>query len=151
MSAIHRLPMQQPHQLAPVVNDFGTVLRRYRLHRGLSQNALAHHVGINASYINRLESGERTAPTRQVACALARALHLATEDTDQLLFSAGHVPPTLQKLGATDSTVMALVGALTCDRIAPEDRANLRAMVEVLCAQWQKTAQNGPKTNGRQL
>lgn len=76
--------------------DFGSTLRRFRLRAALSQNALAKIVGINASYINRLESGEREAPTRAVAQALARALSLAIEDVDRLLFSAGHVPPSLQ-------------------------------------------------------
>lgn len=115
---------------------FGLTLRRYRLRAGLSQNALAKIVGINASYINRLESGEREEPTREVARALARALRLATEETDRLLFAAGHVPPTLQKLGPSDSTVAAVTRLLTNDRLSPEARADFRAVVEVIAERW---------------
>lgn len=120
-----------------MAEDFGSTLRRYRLRAGLSQNALAKVVGINASYINRLESGEREAPTREVAQALARALNLAQEEVDRLLFSAGHVPPSLQKLGPADSTVAAVTRLLTNDRLSPEARADFRAVVETIAIRWQ--------------
>lgn len=120
-----------------MADDFGSTLRRFRTRAGLSQNALAKIVGINASYINRLESGEREAPTREVAQALARALALATEEVDRLLFSAGHVPPSLQKLGPTDSTVAAITRLLTNDRLTPEARADFRAVVETIAIRWQ--------------
>jgi transcriptional regulator with XRE-family HTH domain len=120
-----------------MTEDFGSTLRRYRLRAGLSQNALAKVVGINASYINRLESGEREAPTREVAHALARALTLAPEEVDRLLFSAGHVPPSLQKLGPADSTVAAVTRLLTNDRLSPEARADFRAVVETIAIRWQ--------------
>ena len=120
-----------------MADDFGSTLRRFRVRAGLSQNALAKIVGINASYINRLESGEREAPTREVAQALARALSLATEEVDRLLFSAGHVPPSLQKLGPADSTVAAITRLLTNDRLTPEARADFRAVVETIAIRWQ--------------
>ena len=120
-----------------MTEDFGNTLRRYRLRAALSQNALAKVVGINASYINRLESGEREAPTREVAHALARALNLGPEEVDRLLFSAGHVPPSLQKLGPADSTVAAVTRLLTNDRLSPEARADFRAVVETIAIRWQ--------------
>jgi len=109
----------------------------YRLRAGYSQNALAKIVGINCSYINRLESGEREAPTREVAAALGRSLNLGTEDTDRLMFSAGHVPPSLQKLGPADSTIAAVTRLLTNDRISPEARCDFRAIVETIAIRWQ--------------
>ena len=118
-------------------DTFESTLRRYRLRAGISQNALAKVVGINASYINRLESGEREAPTREVAHALARALALVPEETDRLLFAAGHVPPSLQKLGPADSTVAAVTRLLTNDHLSPEARADFRAIVETIAIRWQ--------------
>ena len=118
-------------------DTFESTLRRYRLRAGISQNALAKVVGINASYINRLESGEREAPTREVAHALARALALVPEETDRLLFAAGHVPPSLQKLGPADSTIAAVTRLLTNDRLSPEARADFRAVVETIAIRWQ--------------
>jgi transcriptional regulator with XRE-family HTH domain len=117
--------------------DFGATLRRYRRCVGWSQNALARVVGLDASYINRLERGEREAPTRQTALALAQALELSTEDADRLLGSAGYLPLSLQKLGAADATVNAVVRLLTDDRLSPELRADFRAVVETIAYRWQ--------------
>lgn len=116
--------------------EFAATLRRFRLRAGLSQNALAKVVGINASYINRLESGEREAPARDVAHALARALALCTEEVDRLFFAAGHVPPSLQKLGPADSTIAAVTRLLTNDRLSPEARADFRAVIETIAIRW---------------
>jgi transcriptional regulator with XRE-family HTH domain len=119
-----------------MTETFGGTLRLYRLRSGFSQNALAKVVGINASYINRLESGDREAPTRDVAAALGRALSLAPEEIDRLMFFAGHLPPSLQKLGPADSTIGAVTRLLTNDRLSPEARADARAVIETLCIRW---------------
>ena len=117
--------------------SFGPMLRRFRLRAGYSENALAKVVGINCSYINRLSSGERDTPTREVTAALCRGLNLGVEDTDRLMFSAGHVPPSLQKLGPADSTIAAVTRLLTNDRISPEARCDFRAIVETIAIRWQ--------------
>jgi transcriptional regulator with XRE-family HTH domain len=119
-----------------MTEDFGSTLRLFRLRAGYSQNALAKIVCINASYVNRLETGEREAPTREVAAAIGRSLNLGVEDTDRLMFAAGHVPPSLQKLGGHDSTLTAIIGVLTDDRVTPDARADLRACIETMCARW---------------
>lgn len=119
--------------------DFAATLRRYRVRAGFSQNALAKVVGIDASYINRLESGEREAPTRPVAQSLARALARCPEEVDRLLFSAGHMPPSLQKLGPADPTIAAVTRLLTNDRLSPETRADFRAVVETIAIRWQSS------------
>lgn len=121
-------------------NDFGSTLKRFRLRAGLSQNALAKIVGINSSYLNRLESGEREAPTREVVTALARSLALTTEETDRLYASTGQLPPSLQKLGPADSTIAAVTRLLTNDRLTPESRADFRAIVETMAIRWQPMA-----------
>ena len=120
-----------------MTEDFGSTLRRYRLRAGYSQYALAKIVGIDASYINRLESGERETPSREVVTALGRALNLAGEDMDRIVFSSGHVPPSLQKLGPADSTIAAVTRLLTNDRISPEARCDFRAIVETIAIRWQ--------------
>lgn len=121
---------------APRLDTFGRTLDYFIRRAGVSQNALAKIVGINASYVNRLCSGERESPTREVALALGRALALAPEEIDRLLFSAGHVPPGLQKLGAQDSTIAAVTRLLTDDALSPEARADARAVIETLCIRW---------------
>lgn len=134
------LPRTGPGPWMPTTNEFGAVLRGYRERAAMSQSALAKKVGMHASYISRLESGEREAPTRDVCLALIRPLALATEEVDRLLFSAGHVPPSLQKLGASDSTITAVTRLLTNDRLTPESRADFRAIVETMAIRWQPMA-----------
>jgi transcriptional regulator with XRE-family HTH domain len=54
--------------------EFGPVLRRLRLERKLSQEALAERVGMAAhSHLSRLESGH-TQPTIEMIFRLAEAL-----------------------------------------------------------------------------
>jgi transcriptional regulator with XRE-family HTH domain len=121
----------------PTDESFGAMLRRCRQQTGLSQNALARLVSIDASYIHRLESGERDAPTRQVIEALARALLLTMAESDCLLFAAGYVPPSLRQLGPNDSTIAAVTRILTDDRLSSAARADFRAVVETIAARWQ--------------
>ena len=52
---------------------FAKVIRRNRLARGLSQEALAEAAGIHHTYVGLLERGKRNA-TIEVAARLARAL-----------------------------------------------------------------------------
>lgn len=121
----------------PTDETFGVMLRRRRQQIGLSQNALARLVSIDASYIHRLESGERDAPTRQVIEALARALVLTMAELDCLLFAAGYVPPSLRQLGPNDSTIAAVTCILTDDRLSSAACADFRAVVETIAARWQ--------------
>ena len=125
----------------PVEWTFAATLRRFRLRTGRSQNALGRVVALDASYIHRLESGERDTPTRQVVDALARALALTPEERDTLLFAAGYVPPSLQKLGPHDSTVAVVLRLLTDDRLSPAARGDFRAVVETIAARWQHPRQ----------
>jgi transcriptional regulator with XRE-family HTH domain len=52
---------------------FAKILRRERLGRGLSQEALAHRAGLHRTYVGLLERGLRK-PTIEVGHALALAL-----------------------------------------------------------------------------
>jgi len=52
---------------------FAKVIRRNRLAKGLSQEALAEAAGIHHTYVGLLERGKRNA-TIEIAARLARAL-----------------------------------------------------------------------------
>jgi transcriptional regulator with XRE-family HTH domain len=108
------------------------------LRANLSRWELARTAGINHSYVTRLESGDRGYPSRQITASLACGLRLSAQEADQFMALAGYLPPSLQKLGGDDTTIAALVAALTDDTLPPEDRANLRAIVEVVCSKWTK-------------
>jgi predicted ATPase/transcriptional regulator with XRE-family HTH domain len=56
--------------------SFSALLRRYRLGKGLSQEALAAHAGLSVPAIAALERGRRTAPRASTLALLADALSL---------------------------------------------------------------------------
>lgn len=52
---------------------FGEALKRWRIKRGLTQEALAHEAGITTGYASQIERG-RKAPTLPIILRLCRAL-----------------------------------------------------------------------------
>ena len=63
---------------------FGSLLRRYRLAAGLSQEALAERARVSAQGIGALERGDRRTPQRETLALLADALALTTEQRRSL-------------------------------------------------------------------
>ena len=61
--------------------QFGDLIRQRREAAGLSQRAVAKRAGLNVSYINRLESGERR-PRRATILKLAATLGVAGAELD---------------------------------------------------------------------
>ncbi len=61
---------------------------------GLRREELAELTGISVDYVVRLEQGRSSAPSAQVAAALARALQLTHAERDHLFRLAGLLPPT---------------------------------------------------------
>ena len=58
---------------------FSTLLRRYRVAAGLSQEALAERAGLSPQAVGAIERGERRVPRRETVAALAGALALNAE------------------------------------------------------------------------
>jgi transcriptional regulator with XRE-family HTH domain len=112
-----------------VLPTFAGHLRRYRERAQLSCNELARAVGIDPSYVSRLERLERVPPRRTVVVALCAALHLSDEDQDTLLASAGYAPPwlgsvaDLGRLRQIAQHLDALAGLLTRMGVEPEREA----------------------------
>jgi len=129
--------------MTTTADDFGAVLRHFRVRARLSQNALAKKVGIDASYINRIESGQREAPGSSITLTLARELALSPREVDGFCVAAGHLPPRLQQLDPADSTIAAVLGVLTDFRLSPAALADFRAVVETIARHW-----SSPRTNG---
>jgi transcriptional regulator with XRE-family HTH domain len=57
-----------------VSNKFGSTLRYWREKRGYSLQQLYEKTGVSAGYLNRLEKGERRAPSIPIASKIAEAL-----------------------------------------------------------------------------
>ena len=75
--------------------SFGETLKSLRLRSGLSRYRLAEFSDITQAYILRLETGERSKPSRDVVLKLGLSLIKGSEaleiwDIDVLLLSAGY-------------------------------------------------------------
>jgi transcriptional regulator with XRE-family HTH domain len=116
--------------------DFAALLRRYRERADLSCNELARAVGVDPSYISRLERGEREPPRRRVVDGLAAALRLDLVDQDCLLVSAGYAPATVAVLGHWDSTLQAVADVLTDEGIPQEELDRFRQVIQLLSDRW---------------
>ncbi len=67
------------------IDDFASLLRRYRLAAGLSQEELAEKAGLSSDAVAALERGRRRAPRPLTVRLLATALNLS--DTDFAVFT----------------------------------------------------------------
>jgi transcriptional regulator with XRE-family HTH domain len=97
------LPRRSPHVLSSrndsfsvqdkgqMTTTFPDLLGIYRRRRNLSQLQLSKRVGLNHSYISRLESHDRS-PSRQVVMDISHELELSPGERDELLISAGFAP-----------------------------------------------------------
>ncbi len=77
--------------------QFSETLKRLRIKSGKSRYRLAQYSGLSEPYIFRLESGERTNPSRDVVIMLGTALAQGVSsieiwDIDALLISADYAP-----------------------------------------------------------
>ena len=92
-----------PENLSPNMS-FAATLKELRLRAGRSRYWLAQDTGLSEPYLLRLESGERSNPSRDVVLMLGLALLKGSEDmdiwdVDVLLLSAGYAP--LRRRGDT--------------------------------------------------
>ncbi len=115
---------------------FGEVLAATRRAAGVSQRALAQAAGVDASYVNRLERGERQAPEADLVRRFAVALHLDEQGTDALVVAGGGLPAALDRLGPLDPTVLLLADVLSDSAIPEQERADLRRIVALLARRW---------------
>lgn len=81
---------------------FGHLMRQYREAAGISQRALAQRVGLDVSYINRLESGDRR-PRRRTLLKLASALEIRGQELDAWFIACDLAPMPLLA-GLSDQT-----------------------------------------------
>jgi transcriptional regulator with XRE-family HTH domain len=108
--------------------SFGSSLRAFRERAGWSQSALARKAGLDPSFVNRLESGQRGAE-RSVAEALIGALGLAPAEADRLLAAGGYLPASLAAVGVEDPTLRRVVQFLGDPALGAGERAAFDRLV----------------------
>jgi transcriptional regulator with XRE-family HTH domain len=72
---------------APTVTEYGRLLREFRERRRMTQGRLAQAAGYDATYVSRLESGQRE-PSREAVERLADVLCLSAGERSALLVAS---------------------------------------------------------------
>uniref|UniRef100_UPI00404A1489 helix-turn-helix domain-containing protein n=1 Tax=Fulvivirga sp. TaxID=1931237 RepID=UPI00404A1489 len=62
-----------------IIEAFGRVLKKYRIAKGLSQEALAHAINSHSTHISRLENGHKQ-PTLTTLYKLSKELGVKPEE-----------------------------------------------------------------------
>lgn len=114
---------------------FGNLIRKTRLRaqaddRKHSLRKTAGRIGIQPSYLSKIERGELPPPGEEVICKLAADLGL---DADVLLAMAGKVSSELQEVIRQRPE---LFGALLRELKSAPDNAVLRLVREVRDGEW---------------
>lgn len=89
-----------------VMDGFGGLLKRWRVTRRLSQEALAFQAEISTRHLSYLENG-RSKPSREMVLVLSNALELELRERNTMLTSAGFAP--VYSSNALESLAMAPV------------------------------------------
>src|SRR5438876_8458783 len=117
------------------MSEFGEYLRQRRLLKqqfdpGFSLRRVAAAIGVEPSYLSKVERGEQPPPSEKTVAALARALG---EDPDMLLALAGKVSTDLQEIIRKRPQLFAQLIRELKDM---PDRAVLRLVREVRDGTW---------------
>jgi transcriptional regulator with XRE-family HTH domain len=94
---------REPGALTPT---FGPIVRTLREARGLSLRTLARRIGLHASYLSRIETGQKPPPAAETIEKLAAALDVPAE---ALLAVTGKVPARMRTMLGTSTAALHFV------------------------------------------
>lgn len=118
------------------MDTFAIILEQNRTRVRATQAELARAAGISASYINRMEKGDRPPPSRDVVLRIAESLHLDGGETDELLLSAGYAPLASAVL-PVEHPVLELMADILRDGYVPDEELDLlKRQVELIRRRW---------------
>jgi len=89
----------------PETNEFGTRLRELRIQVSLTQRQLADRVGVDFSYLSKIESGTLPPPSEKLILRLAEVLNT---DKDELIILAGKIPEDIVQMLKNRKTLQLL-------------------------------------------
>src|SRR5262245_11091975 len=138
-------PRQDQSWRLPMREEFPTLLRSCREAAARSRNNLAHDVGVDPSYLTRIEHGDREPPRQHIVEALARALRLSLPDRNRLLVAAGYAPLSVVQLGAWDDALQAVADVLNDISLSQEERNEFRSVVRLISARWRAAPELVPQ------
>jgi transcriptional regulator with XRE-family HTH domain len=84
---------------SPSDDTFGARIQRLRRERNLTQREVASKLGIDFTYLSKLENNRGDTPSEETVRGLARLLAV---DEEELLAAAGKLPPALRDRALQD-------------------------------------------------
>lgn len=115
--------------------SFGEMVRNRRKEKGLTQKELAEMVGIDFTYLSKIETGDLPPPSDEIIKKLATNLDL---EADELFLLARKVPPSYRREIIKDGSTKEVLRLVTHH---PEFRKDLAEFVE----DWRKKRRNSRK------
>ena len=88
------------------MSEFGKMLKGFRSEKKISQRKLAETVGIDFTYVSKIESGTMDPPSEETIVKIAAALG---EDPDRMLLAAKKVPTDFKKVITENKDVPAFL------------------------------------------
>lgn len=79
-------------------HTFGHALREHRRASGLSQRELAERIGVDFSYVSKLENGRLPSPAADTIVSICRVLEIPAEE---MLALTGKIPSNVQQTVST--------------------------------------------------
>lgn len=97
--------------------EFGSLLRDHRKRRRLTQQQLADAVGVDFTYISKVENGRVDPPSEATLQKIASVLEI---DPEELLAHAGKVGPEIKTAAAAQPQLALLLRTIGRKQLTPE-------------------------------
>jgi transcriptional regulator with XRE-family HTH domain len=109
-----------------IMNDFGKFLKDLRKERKITQRDLAERVGVNFTYISKIENGKlENPPSEKTIVKIARVLDA---DIDTLIFLAKKVPEEIRETIADDKLAVAFLRKVSA--MSHEQRKTIQDVID---------------------
>jgi len=108
------------------MNNFGIVLKKLRKERKITQRDLAEKVGVDFSYISKIENGRfENSPSEKTIIEIAKALET---DANELILLAKKVPEAIRETIVDDDLASAFLRKMP--KLSPTQRKEIRELID---------------------
>lgn len=106
------------------IKTFGTRLKTLRRRKGISQRELSANVGIDFTYISKIENDQAPPPSEE---AIIKIAHILDEDPDILLIAANKIPERFKHLICTNKYIFELLK--NADHLTPKQWKSIHQLI----------------------
>ena len=107
------------------MSDFGSLLRRLRKEKRITQRRMAELVGIDFTYISKIENGTMDPPAEDKIIRMAEVLEVDPED---LIIAANKIPTRFRDLITSNEQVPVFLRKAS--RLTPEHWEKIREVLD---------------------